>query len=203
MLIPLIAAVLSLQQASYSNDDFGYEVTNTAFTGKGTTGAPNLLSVDTGYGLPDFILSNDAVHPSTSAYGSATFAITWSPPAAGQTPPSSVNVTVGHNFTLSASGKGTSGLTDARGAVIDSIDGSETFINGNVVSEPEEVYTVALAPQADGTATGTLTVPTHTLSCTFDPLNSTPTSSAETIFVTQFDVPSPMARMLKARRVAK
>lgn len=198
MFLPVIAALMLQAPVDVSNQ-VGFQLTSMALTSGGT-----LATTDLTDDIAQLNVTNSAGLTSNSAAATATFAITWSPTSVGEVAPSSLIVTVARNYKLSATGNGTSTLKDASNNVIDTLNGTDTFMNGQIGIEDEAIYTVSLTTQADGTALGTLTVPTNVVACTYDSTGGLATTATENIVLTEFDRPATMltARTAKAVKVA-
>jgi|GEM_PF-7035849 len=204
MVLTFIAALALMKQSGTNvNSNVGYELTSFAFTSGSSFATLGLATVDTSSGDGDISLTNNSAHTSTSAAVQLTYKITWSPSTAGQTPPSSLVVSVGRNYSLTASGNGSCSLKSPSGAVIDTtVGGANLVANGGTNSEVLELDTVTMSAQLDGTATGTLVVQSSTLAASYDTTDGIATSTGESIFLVDFTLPtspSPMIALVAKR----
>jgi len=143
---------------------------------------------------PVIAVTNNGTVTTSNAVLSTTFQVDWTPSYSGQTPPSSVIVTVANNYSFAYSGTGSCSIVDASSTVQDSTASGSSLVENGLASywtEPTRLYyTVSLTPQTDGSAIGTFTTVGSTLSATYDSSTNAATTVTETPLIESFNLPA-------------
>ena len=155
------------------------------FTGSGASNSAAYSSdPSSGSITPSLTLTSPASGDSYTLGATYSYSIVWTP-AAGDTPPTSVNVTFHRQGTQSAAGAGVAEILSGSTQLLE-MDSTNNFLAGAASNLTDVTFSVPLVEQSNGTYLASGTFTTNTLSTTFDTSTMTITSSQETF--TLYDI---------------